>query len=719
MKDREKNFYHVKLLELYLLYFRKRLNFSQREIEQILSEIGCDISLIQNESNWFNQAFADRFYEIASRRTGVQDLALQVGEFTAEQLSHDAGGQIIKYLQAPEVIFRNIQRAASLYTRGSHYEPIEVTAGHAIIRSIPEPDCDEQPYQCLNRKGILRNVPNVSGCTHSRIIHEKCLHTGSPYCEYEIFWHIPQRIQSPKIALLLFASCLSFPLLFDHLIPEALSPLSWIQKAVPLRPEHWSALFGSLLVTSLYWIFANRKSLQDSLRKSSDQAKSLETALQESSKRLEETKLLAELSQSMSRLMPLQELCQSSAALIRRKMNYDRVIVWLIDRSHQTIRFAASDGFTETERQSLEHAEFSLNEKNNIGFLTECINKKQSIFIRNVRERIEDLSPRSRDLIQKLGTQAFIATPLIFHDSVLGIITVDNHSANKILTTTDQTLVAAVASSLATSLFNVQSFEELAFLKQNLESEVKAKTSELENKTTALVQSAKFATLGTFASGMTHGILNALNIAVGSLPLIERHLKKVTESEPKVKIEEHLGRVKAGVDYAVGICNHLRTYSGTDKVTSRSIPVQELFDSIFTFVGSAIKEKRVDIEVQIEAGLSVPGNRVGLQEIFLNLISNAIDALKPGGRITALAKTVTLDDSPWCEVRIRDNGSGISEELQKKIFDPFFTTKEVGKGTGLGLSIVQGEVKKHGGRITVDSRLGEGTEFVIHLRKSP
>jgi signal transduction histidine kinase len=103
--------------------------------------------------------------------------------------------------------------------------------------------------------------------------------------------------------------------------------------------------------------------------------------------------------------------------------------------------------------------------------------------------------------------------------------------------------------------------------------------------------------------------------------------------------------------------------------------------------------------------------KANLVQVFVNLITNACHAMAPGGQVTL----TTRRDDQEVVAEVRDTGTGIDPKHLSRIFDPFFTTKEEGKGTGLGLSIVQGIVESHGGRITVDSQLGQGTAFILRL----
>jgi len=118
--------------------------------------------------------------------------------------------------------------------------------------------------------------------------------------------------------------------------------------------------------------------------------------------------------------------------------------------------------------------------------------------------------------------------------------------------------------------------------------------------------------------------------------------------------------------------------------------------------------------VEIPPRIRLHGNRNRLEQAFLNLLKNAVDAMPDKGREERLM-VEARQRGPVVEIRISDTGRGIPEHQQEKIFDPFFTTKEVGKGTGLGLFVTHEIIEEHGGTVTVQSREGEGTTFVVTL----
>ena len=138
-------------------------------------------------------------------------------------------------------------------------------------------------------------------------------------------------------------------------------------------------------------------------------------------------------------------------------------------------------------------------------------------------------------------------------------------------------------------------------------------------------------------------------------------------------------------------------------------------------VAETIKLLRSDIPSEMQIELDIPDNllvsvdKQRMQQVFLNLIKNGVDACGRQGRIWITARECIGEERREVEILVSDNGAGIPPEDLKRIFDPFYTSKDVGKGSGLGLFIVHDIIESHGGEITVDSRLNEGTTFIIWI----
>ena len=235
-----------------------------------------------------------------------------------------------------------------------------------------------------------------------------------------------------------------------------------------------------------------------------------------------------------------------------------------------------------------------------------------------------------------------------------------------------------------------------------------------------LRQAQKMEAIGQFAGGIAHDFNNILTAIFGFASLIQL---KMPEEDP---LRFNVDQVLAAAERAAGLTQSLLTFSRKQVLNLRPVSLNEIIGKVDKFLGRIIGEdiklqtlfKGDDIVVQADSGQ--------IEQVLLNLATNARDAMPQGGILSVVTETVEIDQEyidfygyglpgAYARMTISDSGTGMDAQTKKRIFDPFFTTKEVGKGTGLGLSIVYGIVKQHKGFINVYSEPGRGTTFSIYL----
>lgn len=233
---------------------------------------------------------------------------------------------------------------------------------------------------------------------------------------------------------------------------------------------------------------------------------------------------------------------------------------------------------------------------------------------------------------------------------------------------------------------------------------------ELENREAILVQSHKMRAVGTLTAGVAHELNNPLNNITITAHMLLEDYAALDDEERKDMIQDVIsesGRSKK-------IISNLLDFARESSSQMESLDLTELLQETIALASNQIKLSRIKIEFQATDNLPrVHGDIQQLEQVFLNLILNAVDASSKGNRIQVIV--LPGDDPNYVAVKIIDTGAGIPEHILPSIFDPFFTTKGKGKGTGLGLSVSQGIVAKHGGRISVSSKEGQGTTFTVAL----
>lgn len=231
--------------------------------------------------------------------------------------------------------------------------------------------------------------------------------------------------------------------------------------------------------------------------------------------------------------------------------------------------------------------------------------------------------------------------------------------------------------------------------------------SELEKRQKQLVQAQKLSSLGILTSGIAHQLNNPLNNISTSCQIL---LEEIHHGD-----REHINRLLANIDQEVDrsrdIVKGLLDFSREREFQLSWVNLENLVLRTIQLVSSQLPPN-VEIKSEIPEDLDIYMDGQKFQEVFINLVLNAIQSMPQGtGLININAKKKYQN----IEITIEDNGCGISSEHLPYIFDPFFSTKEVGSGTGLGLSVAHGIVERHGGSITVKSSVGEGTGFKIKL----
>ena len=230
----------------------------------------------------------------------------------------------------------------------------------------------------------------------------------------------------------------------------------------------------------------------------------------------------------------------------------------------------------------------------------------------------------------------------------------------------------------------------------------------LETKQNQLVQSAKLATIGKVTAGIAHEINNPLNNIYLTAEVLLEDLPSLECAERLEMVNDILNQA----DRAREVVQHLLAFS-----RSKQSPVSDVIDlaalirQTLAFLKNQIRIGQITVHTELpQESIRVTGNANQLQQVFVNIILNAIQAMGPGGLLNIVVGSTAGD---MAQVQISDNGPGIPEEVRAHIFDPFFTTKQ--EGTGLGLSVSNSIIQDHNGQILVDSERGKGTTFTINL----
>ncbi|MEG4503388.1 AAA family ATPase [Microcoleus sp. F6_B4] len=344
--------------------------------------------------------------------------------------------------------------------------------------------------------------------------------------------------------------------------------------------------------------------------------------------------------------------------------------------------------------------------------------------------------------IEQHQPKSVLCSPILNQGKLIGILYLENNLTVGAFTSDRIEVLNLLASQAAISLENARLYQESqqAF-------------TDLKQAQIKIVQSEKMSALGNLVAGVAHEINNPVGFLVGNIQpaldyikdlfgLLDLYEQKYPQLDPEIQEEienieldyiredlpKLIGSMREGVKRIQDISTSLRTFSRADTNFPVACNIHDGIDSTLMILKHRLKanDTRPEIKVIREYGNlpQVECYAGQLNQVFMNLLGNAIDALEEsnqGRPYAEIANLITIKteidaDKKQAVIRIKDNGVGMSEAVQEKIFDELFTTKGVGKGTGLGLAIArQIVIEKHGGTIEVNSVLREGTEFTILL----
>jgi len=246
-------------------------------------------------------------------------------------------------------------------------------------------------------------------------------------------------------------------------------------------------------------------------------------------------------------------------------------------------------------------------------------------------------------------------------------------------------------------------------VKENI-TQRKASEEKLKFAQKQLIETEKFSAIGQLAAGVSHEVLNPLNIiSLHVQMLMKKHQDNEELIRPFEKMSNEIKRIEK-------ILRALLTFSRKTEISSESVSLEDVLNDVISLLGKEFELSNIRVLSQFAPNLpKVIVEKDQMRQVFLNLINNARHAMKEGGMLAISLQPVEIKKIPFIKMQFKDTGTGITKEHLSRIFEPFFTTKPEGEGTGMGLPICLGIIEKHGGTIDIESPPGKGTTVSVFL----
>lgn len=476
--------------------------------------------------------------------------------------------------------------------------------------------------------------------------------------------------------------------------------------------------------------------------------------LGELTRKAAEARILRHVSSQINSTLDLDKMLEIVLVMMDELFGFRHSFILLLDDTGDTLTVAASRGY--------EQPPTSVRVKVGTGLVGVVAKRRRTMRLSNLNQH-RTYASRIRAEMAQAGmegdlheipelpglpnAESQIAIPLLIEDRLIGVFSVESEE-RRVFSEQDENLFGIVANQAASAIHNARLYqaeaerrrelaeahERLKQLNETLEERVRARTAEVErahrelkDTQTQLIQSTKMAALGELVAGVAHEINTPLGAIHANADLVQRasailanalkdeNVAPGSERHPKLTsalrtLQGSAATTLFASERIIGIVRSLRQFAGLDEAERMKADLHEGIDSTMTLLAHKLKP---GIEVVREYGklpaIECSPNR--LNQVFMNLLINAIQAIGEKGTITITTRR-EVDD---VVLEFADTGPGIRSEVVERVFDPGFTTKGVGVGLGLGLSISYQIVQDHHGTIEVESEPGHGSRFTIRL----
>ncbi|MFZ7112211.1 MAG: ATP-binding protein [Desulfatiglandales bacterium] len=612
-------------------------------------------AFLTDTNNWISGAVAVELYNRAERIFNDRSVAFKIARHAVEHRHLGYQGIIARAFGSTQKGLRNLQKINEKWNRNKRVELVKLGRREAVVRLHWNPDMVTSKDFCLMNQGSYTYMPQIWGAKPLSLEERCCFFEGAPYCEFHLTWLARDR--------------------FRDFLSRFFTPKSVLKETIRAMEEDKGVIEQKYEEVNRLNLDLNYKFRQL-------------MAVQDTGK-------------AILSILDLDELLSVIMTLLSNVCQIDRALIMLVNQAGTHLEYQYAVGFEGEVPDAVKNYRVNIDRLSNILARVASVGRSEYI------PEVEASRLRKENILLTYGKpESVYVVPLITRGKVIGVIATDGENGRGIPEGTRETL-DIFAPQIAIAIENARLYKRL-----------NEQMVALKRSHALLSRAEKFSFLGNLSARLAHEIKNPMT-AIGTF--IQMLPYKYDDQEFRTDF------YKIAMEETNRVNNLITELLDLVKTREPHFELEDLhglIDKMILLVSPQSKGKKIEVRTDYDAAVGlVHMDEEKIKQVILNLLSNAVEFSPEGGLIEIGTKRIqNKDRGANTIIKIRDNGIGILPAHLDRVFDPYFTTKHkssMHNGTGLGLFIAHQNIQDHQGTIEVESKLNQGTVFVLTLPENP
>ncbi len=434
----ESRIYNSRILDNYVRLLK--LRYPYININELLKAAGIGAHQVADPGHWFTQAEVDLFYEKVKKATGNPNIAREAGRYTVSPDAMGLAKQALLYLAGPTKVYELIDQWMPKFTKGGITRSRKISNNVVEITALPHEGVQEKPFQCENRMGYFEAIPMSFGHLNTTLEHPECIFKGGNVCRYIVSWEVKlrsniwKRIRNVTIAaaLLLCALAAFYNAAFAI---QTLAP--WALALVLAMVLYEKVLEKHEVLSAI-----------DHFRES------VEIQQEKIASNYNNALVINEIGHALSKQIPESAMLENVARILQSRLDFDRGMILLENKLKTELVFRAGFGYSDEQLHYLKATNFHLNPQSK-GVLVRSYYDQKPFLVNNIDDISDLISARSLAFAKHIGTHSFICCPIVYEETSLGVLAVDNIKTKRPLIESDKLLLMGIAPEIGVAMHNL------------------------------------------------------------------------------------------------------------------------------------------------------------------------------------------------------------------------------------------------------------------------